>query len=124
MEIALIRNLNLPNRLTLARVIMAPVFVVFMSYDYMWSLIAAYAVFTAATMTDYYDGKIARERGQVTNFGKLLDPVADKVLTLAAFLAFVEMKLVPAWMGVIIIMRELIITGIRVMALKRGVYRR
>jgi CDP-diacylglycerol--glycerol-3-phosphate 3-phosphatidyltransferase len=81
----------------------------------------ALACFIAASLTDYYDGRIARKTGQITTFGKLMDPVADKVLMLAAFLAFVELELVPAWMVVIIIMRELFITGVRLVAVGRGV---
>jgi CDP-diacylglycerol--glycerol-3-phosphate 3-phosphatidyltransferase len=78
------------------------------------------AVFLLASATDYLDGKIARERNEITDFGKFMDPIADKFLTIAAFLAFVEMGLVPAWMVALIISRELIITGIRLFAATRG----
>lgn len=78
----------------------------------------ALATFILAALSDYADGFIAKKYEITTNFGKLMDPIADKVFTLAAFLAFVEMKLVPAWMVVIIIMRELVITGLRIMALR------
>ena len=77
--------INLPNKLTIARVAMVPVFVLLLSMHQWVCYLLAYAVFTAATITDYWDGKIARERNLVTNFGKLIDPVADKVLLAAAF---------------------------------------
>jgi len=79
--------------------------------------VAALVTFLVAVTSDYLDGYIAKKYNLVSDFGKLMDPIADKVLTLAAFLAFVEMGLIPAWMVVIIIMRELLITGLRVVAL-------
>ena len=81
---------------------------------------AALLTFVLASLTDYYDGKIARKTGQVTDFGKFMDPVADKVLIIGSFLAFVEMNLVPAWMVVLIISRELLITGLRMLAARKG----
>jgi CDP-diacylglycerol--glycerol-3-phosphate 3-phosphatidyltransferase len=80
----------------------------------------AFAVFSLACATDFLDGYIARRYGLITNLGKLLDPIADKILVLSAFLAFVEMRIIPAWMVVIIILRELMITGIRVHAANQG----
>jgi CDP-diacylglycerol--glycerol-3-phosphate 3-phosphatidyltransferase len=80
----------------------------------MTAKIAALFVFLLAAFTDYLDGYIAKKYNMMSDFGKLMDPVADKVLTLVAFLAFVEMKLVPAWMVVIIIVREMTITGLRI----------
>lgn len=109
--------MNLPNKITLARIILTFVFMVclFMS-GLLWK-IAALCVFVVAVCSDYLDGFIAKKYNISSDFGKIMDPVADKVLTLAAFLAFVEMKLIPAWMVVIIIMRELFITSIRIRAL-------
>ncbi len=69
--------------------------------------------FLLASLTDYWDGRIARETGQITPFGQLMDPIADKLLVLAAFLAFVQMGIIPAWMVVVIITRDLLITGLR-----------
>jgi CDP-diacylglycerol--glycerol-3-phosphate 3-phosphatidyltransferase len=80
----------------------------------------AIVVFLIASATDYLDGKIARERNEITDFGRFMDPIADKFLTIGAFLAFVEMGLVPAWMVVLIISRELIITGVRLFAASKG----
>ena len=79
----------------------------------------ALAVFLVASITDYYDGLIARKTNSISDFGRLMDPIADKILILGGFLAFVEMKIIPAWMVMVIIARELVITGIRVLALTR-----
>ena len=78
--------------------------------------LSALLVFLLASFTDYWDGTLARQRNQITNFGKLLDPVADKILTLSAFMAFVQMRIIPAWMVVLIMTRDLLITGVRLLA--------
>jgi CDP-diacylglycerol--glycerol-3-phosphate 3-phosphatidyltransferase/cardiolipin synthase len=83
--------------------------------------IAALAVFVAAALTDAADGHIARKRGLITNFGKLMDPLADKVLTSAAFACFVETGVIPAWIFVVILAREFLITGLRGVAASAGV---
>jgi len=123
--------LNLPNQLTLARVVMVPVFVLLLSFDLWWCYWLGYVVFTVATITDYYDGKIARERNLVTNFGKLLDPVADKVLVTAAFIMMmtlpsaqdpgVKSLLIPGWTIVAILAREFLVTGVRSLAASDGI---
>lgn len=114
--------MNLPNKLTVARFFMALVFVVLMAFPYVATYIIAYLLFIAATLTDHYDGKIARERNLITNFGKLLDPVADKVLMAGAFVSLmrVEPLWVPAWAVVVIITREFLITGVRSLAASGG----
>jgi len=88
-----------------------------------WPLAKLFAlvIFVIASLTDFFDGYIARKSGQITNFGKIMDPIADKILMLAAFLAFVELGLIPAWMVVVIIMREFFITGVRLVAVSRGI---
>ncbi len=73
----------------------------------------ALVVFLAAALTDYWDGKIARERGQITPFGQLMDPIADKFLTLSAFISFVQMEILPAWMVIVIIARDALVTSLR-----------
>lgn len=113
--------MNLPNKLTISRIILTFAFMFFIFSRGIGAKLLALIVFIIASWTDYYDGLLARKSGQITNFGKLMDPIADKVLTLAAFLAFVELGLIPAWMVVIIIMRELFITGVRLVAAGRGV---
>jgi len=110
--------MNLPNKITLARIGLVFVFMVFLFLGGLPAKLIALAIFILAVATDYLDGYIAKKYNIVSDFGKIMDPVADKVLTLAAFLAFVEMKLVPAWMVVIIIFREMLITSIRIVALR------
>ena len=83
--------------------------------------LAAFAVFGLACLTDYWDGYIARSRNQITTFGQLLDPIADKILIFAAFLSFVEMGLTPAWMVILMLIREVLLTGFRLLAATRGI---
>lgn len=111
--------MNLANKLTISRIILAGVFILFLFIRGPGAKFMAMAIFLAACVTDYYDGYIARKRGDITAFGKLMDPIADKILILGAFLAFVEMEIIPAWMVMIIIARELVITGIRILALSQ-----
>ena len=114
--------MNLPNQLTVARLFLAMLFVGLMTLGNISGYILAYAVFVSGTITDYYDGKIARARGLVTSFGKLLDPVADKVLIVGAFVMLMEMPglRVPGWTVVVIIMREFLVTGVRSIAASEG----
>jgi len=115
--------MNLPNKLTILRVIMIPFFVVFlMGYvggDYAMPI--ALALFIIASLTDLLDGKIARKYNMVTNFGKFMDPLADKLLVSAALICFIELGSLPAWMVLIIISREFIISGFRLVASDKGV---
>jgi CDP-diacylglycerol--glycerol-3-phosphate 3-phosphatidyltransferase len=115
--------MNLPNKLTLLRVILIPFFLLFMYLDIPYHYILALVIFSAASITDALDGKIARARNLVTNFGKFLDPLADKVLVIAALTVFVEMKEVN--MGaiplIIIIAREFMVSGLRLLAANSGV---
>lgn len=112
--------MNLPNKLTISRIILTFIFMIFLFSQGAVMKFLALVTFLIASATDYYDGKIARERNEITDFGKFMDPVADKFLTIAAFIAFVEMGLVPAWIVVLIISRELIVTGIRLFAATKG----
>ncbi|MFH1846258.1 MAG: CDP-diacylglycerol--glycerol-3-phosphate 3-phosphatidyltransferase [Candidatus Omnitrophota bacterium] len=111
--------MNLPNKITLTRIGLVFVFMFFLFLKGVGPKITALGIFLIAALTDYLDGFIAKKYNISSDFGKIMDPVADKVLTLAAFLAFVELELVPAWMVVIIILRELIITSIRLIALRK-----
>ena len=108
--------MNTPNKLTLIRILMVPLFIwcLYMNFN-----IVAIAVFVLAAFTDYLDGHLARKHGLVTTFGKLMDPLADKILTISALVCFLELdvRFLTAWMVVIIIARELIVTGIRLIAL-------
>lgn len=115
--------MNLPNKLTVLRVLMIPFFVVFMLTDLggasgKW---IALAIFIIASLTDLLDGKIARKYNLVTNFGKFMDPLADKLLVGAAMICLVEMGRLPAWIVIVIISREFIISGFRLIASDNGI---
>lgn len=112
--------MNLPNKLTLSRIVLTAVFVFCLFVNGLFAKILAFVIFLIASLTDILDGFLAKRNNQVTGFGKLMDPIADKILTLSAFLAFVEMGLIPAWMAIIIISREVAITGLRMLALTKG----
>ena len=108
--------MNLPNKLTLARIIAVPVFVVL----YMRGLfIPAFIIFILASLTDMLDGKIARKYNLITNFGKIMDPLADKILVYSAFCLMVEDGAVPSWMLIIILLREFAVSGLRLIAAER-----
>jgi len=112
--------MNLANRLTLLRVVMIPVFLVILYLGFPGSNIVAMIIFILAAITDFADGQIARRRNIVTDFGKFLDPLADKVLTFAAMLWFVEAGVMPGWMVLIVIMREFAVTALRLIAATNG----
>lgn len=116
-------KMNLPNKLTILRVIMVPFFVGFLlltpKHDYFkW---IAFALFVVASLTDLLDGKIARKYNLVTTFGKFMDPLADKLLVSAALVGLTALGHIPAWMTIVIISREFIISGFRLVAAERGV---
>ena len=115
--------MNLPNKLTLLRIALAFVFIALLSFENLACLIVGYVVFVMASITDYYDGKIARARNLVTNFGKLVDPVADKILVVAAFimLMLLDDLHIPGWTVVVILGREFLITGARSLAAIDGI---
>jgi CDP-diacylglycerol---glycerol-3-phosphate 3-phosphatidyltransferase len=112
---------NLPNALTVLRIFLVPVLVVVLLTRAEGGLFLGAGIFGLAVLTDYLDGYFARRRNQITRLGILLDPIADKLLTAAAFLSLVEMGLVHAWMVMIILGRELAVTGLRNVAAGRGV---
>lgn len=115
-------GMNLANKLTLSRVVLTFIFMLLLFLKWPYARLCALFIFVIAVITDYYDGKIAKKHNMVTEFGRLMDPIADKILVIAAFLAFVELKIIPAWMVVIIILREFIITGMRLTLInKKGV---
>ena len=116
--------MNLPNKLTVLRVCMIPFFVVMLllngGENQTYRYIAA-AIFIVASLTDMLDGKIARKYNLVTNFGKFMDPLADKLLVCSALICMIELRELPAWMVIIIISREFIISGFRLVASDNGV---
>lgn len=132
--------LNLPNTLTLSRIFLVPLLVVVLltppwalakaqeifglaglvTWLKEWREIIAVAIFLVAASTDWLDGYLARKRDQITDLGKLLDPIADKLLTISAFIALVELRLAPAWMIVVIVGREFAVSGMRSIAAVKG----
>lgn len=115
--------MNLPNKLTILRVVMVPFFVLFMLTDIggaanKW---IALVLFVVASLTDLLDGKIARKYNLVTNFGKFMDPLADKLLVCSAMICLIEMGKLDAWIVIVIISREFIISGFRLVASDNGV---
>ncbi|MDO4912037.1 MAG: CDP-diacylglycerol--glycerol-3-phosphate 3-phosphatidyltransferase [Lactobacillus sp.] len=121
--------MNLPNKLTTFRIFLIPIFALIIIFGgaqtvtvlgtkMFVSHIIAMVVFAVASATDWFDGHIARSRGLVTNFGKFADPLADKMLTMTAFVFLVELKLAPAWIIAVIVCRELAVTGLRLIVVE------
>ncbi len=119
--------MNLPNKLTILRTILIPFFLVALLCDEYYGGFIPYgnwialAIFAAASITDMLDGKIARKYNLVTNFGKFMDPLADKLLVCSAMIAFIELSRIPSWIVIVIIAREFIISGFRLVAADNGI---
>ncbi len=115
--------MNIPNKLTLSRLLVTPIFVFLLSVDFTGNYFIALILFLLAMLTDYIDGSLARSWGEVTVMGQLLDPLADKILISSAFIMFVGLNdiLLPAWLVIIIVSREFAITGIRLLAAGKGI---
>ena len=113
--------MNVPIALTLVRIVLVPLVIVFLISSERVHVLIAAAIFLAASLTDWLDGAIARRTNQVTRLGTMLDPVADKLLVAAALVSLVQVDMVPAWMALVIIGRELAVTGLRGVALSMGV---
>ena len=114
--------MNLPNKLTILRTILIPFFLVAMLWDAVpYGNWIALVIFAIASLTDMLDGKIARKYNLVTNFGKFMDPLADKLLVCSALIAFVELGRIPCWIVIVIIAREFIISGFRLVAADNGI---
>lgn len=112
--------MNLPNKITVARICLVPIFIIVLFLPFSWSSLAGLIIFIIASITDSLDGHIARSRNMVTNFGKFLDPLADKLLVSAALIALVGMDRIPSWFATIVIAREFMVTGIRLLANGEG----
>lgn len=124
--------MNLPNQLTVLRIFMIPIFIVILAVPFDWGVLSvgsttlavthlvAAIIFAVASITDWLDGKIARARGLVTNFGKFADPLADKMLVMTAFIMLVELDKAPAWIVALIVCRELAVTGLRLLLVEDG----
>ena len=120
--------MNLPNKLTVSRLILTVFFLVALLWEFPehshegthWNFTVALLFFVAASLTDLFDGIIARRCNLITDFGKLMDPLADKVLICSAFIAFIELGWMPAWMVILVVARELAITGLRLLAASKN----
>ena len=113
-------KLNIPNSLTLLRIALTPVFIIFLFYDYPYAKLWALMVFFVASITDALDGYFARKHDQVTEQGRFLDPLADKILILSGLISFAVLEIIPFWMVGLIIFRDLFITGLRVVMNNKG----
>ena len=112
--------MNTANKLTLTRVVMIPIFLVVLYLDFAFNKYIALAIFILASITDFIDGYVARHYNQITDFGKFMDPLADKLLVVSAMLWFVEAGQMPAWTVLIVVAREFAVTGLRLVAVDNG----
>ncbi len=112
--------MNIPNILTLIRILMVPFLLIFMLVDSMQNFVVALIIFSLASFTDFLDGYIARKYNLITKLGKLIDPLADKILTISAFVALVHLNLINPWIVIAIISREFIVSGFRTVAASEG----
>ena len=113
--------MNLPNKLTLLRILLIPVFIITMMFDFSNHYLISCLIFIIASITDALDGHIARKNNLVTDFGKFMDPLADKLLVCSAMICMIDLKRLPAWFVIIIIAREFIISGFRLIAAENGI---
>jgi len=112
--------MNWANRLTLSRLALTVLFVALLSSSWHYARTAALVIFLIAGLTDFIDGEIARRYGVITNFGKLMDPLVDKIMIAAAFISLVPLRAIPAWAATIVVGRDFLITGLRLMAISKG----
>ncbi len=112
--------MNLPNKLTVVRIVLAPLFLWLTLWEFPFHYLVAGLVFGAAALTDMFDGRLARSRGLITNLGKFLDPLADKMLTTAALLSFLVTGHLDVWALMVVLTREFMVTSVRLVAAKEG----
>lgn len=112
--------MNLPNKLSMIRICMIPLFVAFAMMNAFWAQLLAVVIYVVACITDALDGHIARSRGLVTNFGKFMDPIADKLLVMSALIILVSQHRMPAWVCILMLAREFLISGFRLVAAETG----
>ena len=118
----MLKNMNLPNKLTILRIILVPVFVVLMCLPAEWNVVkyVALGIYVLASITDILDGAISRKKGIVTKFGKIMDPLADKLLVSSGFIMLTGLGVIPAWITFIIIFRDFFVDALRMLALEKG----
>ena len=120
LEAPRLHGMNLPNQLTVGRLFLTMFFVVALGVRFPYHCTVALVLFVIAGITDFVDGEIARRYEMVTDFGKLMDPLIDKVMTAAAFVSLVPLGAIPAWVAIVVISREFLITGLRLLAVSKG----
>ncbi len=113
--------MNLPNKLTMVRMLLIPFFLICFEIDFPGHALTAFVIFVVASLTDFTDGYLARKDNLITDFGKFMDPLADKLLTASAFVCLTSIGFIPAWVVVIILAREFAITGLRTLAASDGI---
>lgn len=113
--------MNLANKITLARIVMIPIFIVLMLLDFPYHMAAAFIVFIAASLTDKLDGYLARKYNMITDFGKFMDPLADKLMVTGAFVVLIQLGRIDAWIVFVILAREFAVTGLRTLAAAQNV---
>ena len=118
----MLKNINLPNKITLLRMILVPIFIVFMALpsDFVWPSFVALGIYLVAAITDFVDGVIARKHGLVTKFGKIMDPLADKLIVSAGFIMLAGLGVLPAWVVCIIILRDFLVNSFRMFGSDNG----
>jgi len=112
--------MNLANKITLSRIALTFIFMIFLSRNGLWAKLISLLFFLAAAFTDFLDGRLAKKWNMITDFGRLMDPIADKILVLSAFIVFVQMQIIASWMVLIIFSREILVTSLRLFALNKG----
>lgn len=114
--------MNIANKITVSRIGLTVIFMLFLLWweKIWWTKLVSLIIFMIAALSDFFDGRIAHRRNMVTDFGRLMDPIADKILVLSAFAAFLQMQLINVWMFMVIISREILITSLRLFALNKG----
>lgn len=114
--------MNLPNKLTMLRILMIPIFMFFIEMEQIpYHVLWAFLIFVLASLTDLVDGKIARKYNMITDFGKFMDPLADKILVTAAMVYFIPLEIAPAWVVILILTREFLVTSLRLIASTKGI---
>lgn len=118
----MLKKMNLPNKLTMLRIVLVPIFIVFMSLpiEWIWPMWTAFGIFIVAAFTDFLDGRISRKKNIVTKFGKIMDPLADKMLISAGFILLTGLGVVPAWITAIIILRDFFVNALRMFGTDNG----
>lgn len=118
----MLKKMNLPNKLTMLRIILVPFFVVFMALpkDLIWPYFVAFGIYVAAAITDFIDGAIARKKGIVTKFGKIMDPLADKLIVSSGFIMLAGLEVIPAWIACIVVFRDFFVNSLRMFGADNG----